>query len=772
VSVASDVPRLPVVVCPEPGESVQGFVRRLAEANGHRSMTVFLGALGLGGGFGSASADRGWGKLASATGLDDDQISRMRWHVRGRNPDGSGVVVAGARTTRGFVQCTNVRLCPSCVRENGIVRDFWQFAVVRACPCHGNLLAEACNCGRPLLRRMWKHVWECACGAVPADLDEVEAPAAALRVARNMAARIGTASGYACVNDLKAPFDALCAHDLMVLVHELGIVAATPASGDVPLRTSPLEKKKKQSPYRMGSADATSSLAVVLARLRAAMDIMEGWPATFAAMLEDVAGRNAAADDSTIAGTFATELGGRLLRPARGIDGLPLNVLRGEVERYWNDRHATKCRGRNPSTSDPTARRLHRSFNISHLAQAVGRSQGTTRLKRIMRRTLQTLSESDRALDDAGLARLVRDRAVSLHSAVAASLSARAATNAVEGRSSDISLKGWEHPQLMPADPALHGLRFANRPAYTRGAVGSVLTRLRTVARRIERSEGLLSLTFDTLREITTRWFTKTDLLLDILDGRLIVYTTVDEPTLGDLLVNADDLRRACSDRTLANRLSGNGGFAEYRQVNAVLRGTFGSAGQLTPNEFVRLSRAGLVRCRTERKAAAVGGERYTVCGYHMEDAAKFVSRRLGPAGLGAAEAAAFGRLDDIGPLLRALNSSGITTHRVGRELGQRGVKTEGGGVWTSKSVRRAVKRMEEGKVVLGLLSGPAFTQSVAAPGQAPVSARDASVRPSDGTAHRIRNPSARPRPQPRESGSDGSATAGTHEPSRSTQAA
>jgi len=703
VSVDLEAPRLPIVLRPVAGENIHGFLRRLAEANGHRVMRTFAQALGLGDGFGPASAGRAWELLAQAVGLTSAEVGAMRWNRTGQARLEAMITVSGTQTAKSFAYPRNTRLCLACLRQTRIERDFWSFSSVIACPHHGTLLVTTCGCGRPLLPGVYGRTWECVCGAVPSDLGEIAAPTSAAKVARNLAARVGPISGYTCENDLKAPFDTTCAHDYMVLVHTLGVAAATPASEDTIVLQA-------TGSYRLGAVEVMPPLDVALARLQAATRIIDDWPDALVALLRGVEGRNAAANASTIAGAFATSIGKMLVSPMRGADGLPLRVLHQAVDRYWDEHHAGKRRRkRNLSTSNLTAKRIHVQFNVTSLARAVGALRPTAFLGRILRRILEGLSDEDRTLGDGDLARVVCERAVALHRVAASSLSSEAARNMVEGTSGEGVLSGWEHPRLMPAYPALHGLRFRGQPAYAPEVVAAVLARLRAAARRIERPDGLSSLTFDGLRRRLQPWYNKTDVLLDVLEGRLAAYTVVDEPKLKDLLVNIGDLRRQCAARSLTSRLLDED-FASYKRINIVLEVRFGPDAQMTLNEFRRLARGGLVASRVKSTAIAGRQRPVTAWRYKVEDVAAFVERRLSVGGLPVAEAAAFGRTDDVGPLLAEMKRLGLTVAYIQGELANRGIRTENGAPWSRASIRLAIRRLEKGDTVLGLLTGSAFT--------------------------------------------------------------
>lgn len=728
-AVLSAVPHLPIVLRAEPGEDVRGFLRRLAAANGHRSIWTFSQALGLTASFGPASAGCQWDRLAEAAGLSDAEVAAMRWPTAEPRSVKTPMVAAGAPTVRGFVHPQLVRLCPYCLREDGILRCFWLFWCAVACPRHGTLLSTACRCGRHLLPGSYGRTWECSCGAATRDLAASAAPTSAVEVARNLAARVGPASGYSCENSLPTPFDALCAHDYMILLHTLGLVAATPAHEDVPV---PKGRRANED----GLSAAVPALDTTLARLEVATAALHDWPGAYLSLLERVEAQKADAG-AKAADIFATPVGRLLVRPMRGADGLPLRILCQAFSCYLRQRRIRRVfwPGRRLS-SDAEARRIHKLFNATTLARQLGTPSATPLNRRVLRQVIAGLDEQERALEAEDLALVVRERATALHRAASTAMSSKAARKAVEGCDASKkgkALYGWEHPRLLPADPILSGLCRFGASAYASKAVEAMLARLRSVARPVERLDGLLPLRSSAFGGMLKPWFTKTSLLLDVVEGRLPAYATAEAPRLADLHVAADDVRRARSpyspvwegkhpnytrvDRVVHgpfDRQAGEAEFASYRRVNTELRARFGLAGPLTLPELRRLTRAALVRWRVEARSRPRGGRPKDGNFYHVGDVVGFVQRRLDPKGLSGADAAAFGRVADIGPLLSALKEAGAAPFRVEREFAARGVRTEVGAAWRNSYIARATERAEKGERVVGVLTGFAYVNGFA----------------------------------------------------------
>jgi len=709
MAISFPAPKLPIVLRPEPGENVHGFLSRLAEANGHRGMVAFTRALGLGAGFGPTSASNAWSRLAKATDLADNEVSAMRWISADRTRYGAKIVVAGVETALGFVYPRTTRLCLSCLRETGIRRDFWSFAAVAACPRHGTLLTTQCSCGRILPAGSYGRTHECACGTALERLEEIPAPAAVVRIARNLAARVGVLSGYKCENDFDAPFQTLCAHDFMATVYTLGLATTTLASEDTRVQ-------RATGSYPMSASRNVPTIAMTVARLVGATRIMDGWPDAYVALLKKVEGRNVEADRTNIAGAFATSIGRLLVCPVRGADGLPLRFLCQMLDEYWsnNTRIARRRRRRNPTTRDVTARRLHASFKISDLARVLNLPHGTAFVGRILSRVLEQRSCDDLALSNDALVSLVRERAVALYHAAVVSLSSEGASDILEGIRPSRALSGWEHPNLLPADPTLFSLRLKGKRAYAPEAVHATLSRLQAVTCRVNSTVDLVSLVSVGFHHHTQSCYNKTDMLLDIMESRLSIYSSVDDPTLSDLLVSLDELRQARCARSPVNQTPD--GFATPKQINIVLQGRFGAKECLTRNEFRRLARSRQVKFKVVNGAIESLTLPRPVRFYNVNDVVDFVSRRTSDGGLGIREAASFGRLSDIAPLLKALHATGMTTTRMAVELTTRGVRTQDGAPWGHKFVSRALDLLQTGQKVPGLLTGRSFAEGMTIP--------------------------------------------------------
>ncbi len=133
--------RLPVRCEPYPGvESLGGFVRRAAHANGYDTTSWLLEAAGLPRSF--ASVRCCLGGLAALTGADRQLLERTAiWSppgVVGRVTFGNALMYAS------HVNFGTHRFCPGCLEEACMLQRNWQLRPVVACDRHGLLLLDKC----------------------------------------------------------------------------------------------------------------------------------------------------------------------------------------------------------------------------------------------------------------------------------------------------------------------------------------------------------------------------------------------------------------------------------------------------------------------------------------------------------------------------------------------------------------------------------------------------------------------------------------------------
>jgi TniQ len=164
VKVLSRIPAAARLVArgrPRTGESLRGFVLRIAEANGYRGITPLLELARLPATFVSQPcALQNLAELFDGLVDVDDLHARSHWSS----------IELGSRYQNAMISPVDINLahpkvCPICLKESGFARLVWDLRVAITCWRHGCYLLDHCSvCGRQLT---WgrKALTACTCGA-------------------------------------------------------------------------------------------------------------------------------------------------------------------------------------------------------------------------------------------------------------------------------------------------------------------------------------------------------------------------------------------------------------------------------------------------------------------------------------------------------------------------------------------------------------------------------------------------------------------------------
>jgi hypothetical protein len=138
----------PLVVTPKPMpfESYKGYILRVAEANGYRSIHGMLRHAGMTEND-IRSATPSPDKLKPLLGSDllefyflPEQAKRSRYQV-----------LSGHRLSTLYLRSKHARVCPSCIAENGYISSFTEFKYAVVCPTHKVETIDQCpSCGKGL----------------------------------------------------------------------------------------------------------------------------------------------------------------------------------------------------------------------------------------------------------------------------------------------------------------------------------------------------------------------------------------------------------------------------------------------------------------------------------------------------------------------------------------------------------------------------------------------------------------------------------------------
>ncbi len=160
------------------GESLKGYLMRLALLNGYRHLSWLLRAANIQ----PTALDRGTASLdglAAMTGIAVPELEAIYWPasiVHRHRP--SQHRLANAAIPAWLLNVRHPRVCPPCIREGRPIQRAWEIAWTSCCPRHGNYLVNRCSqCDKPLSwDRPWLHRCDCGFG-LPA-LPVREAPPA------------------------------------------------------------------------------------------------------------------------------------------------------------------------------------------------------------------------------------------------------------------------------------------------------------------------------------------------------------------------------------------------------------------------------------------------------------------------------------------------------------------------------------------------------------------------------------------------------------------
>jgi hypothetical protein len=169
---------------PDPllGESILGYVLRVSEENRYDTPWHIFRHAGYKQGEMITSGFTVQ-KLAAILGKDPDRLAKIAY--LGKAKDGrSEYRLNGHSIGRGLnlvpLRLKDPAICPTCVKEQGIVDVCWDTTAFVACPLHGTKLLQrcpACNSGLTWLR---PGLLTCSCGASLADAVSEPASAATL----------------------------------------------------------------------------------------------------------------------------------------------------------------------------------------------------------------------------------------------------------------------------------------------------------------------------------------------------------------------------------------------------------------------------------------------------------------------------------------------------------------------------------------------------------------------------------------------------------------
>lgn len=153
--------RYPLLVAPERGESLPGFLHRLARENGFARAGWLRQDVGLHT-TQTDWADEHFQRMSICSGQSVDALRRMDCPA---SSNSELVHFKGHLVDIRMLDRMTMRYCPMCLANDGYHRSVWFLRFITVCPTHGCEIIERCaTCGK---RLNWnrRRFLECQCGA-------------------------------------------------------------------------------------------------------------------------------------------------------------------------------------------------------------------------------------------------------------------------------------------------------------------------------------------------------------------------------------------------------------------------------------------------------------------------------------------------------------------------------------------------------------------------------------------------------------------------------
>lgn len=251
--------RLPVYK----GESILGYLKRLAAATGGTNVTELVP--------GAADAENLW-TLPTADGRVLSKALGKAWGLLERahiQPEDLGVRMNGVSMGSRLLRLSGFWFCPECLGEQPFHRNAWYFAPLSACHIHGRMLLECCSaCGSPVA---WNSPGIDTCHSCSRKLSASRGSKVDERYKAAMAAMHAIADGEA-ERDFSI-LGELSGEDRLELLRVLGKLATNVDGHE----------------YQKETTERASSQADLMTRGHA---LVENWPVRFHEYLDRLSGKN------------------------------------------------------------------------------------------------------------------------------------------------------------------------------------------------------------------------------------------------------------------------------------------------------------------------------------------------------------------------------------------------------------------------------------------------------------------------------------------------
>jgi hypothetical protein len=530
-------------------ESAASFVERVAESN-HVPMRAIRNAISTK--VVDSWQTSEWQRFALLTGKTAPELLRFQRSL----PRGSPAEILLGQPIRPLhLVRRRQRICPLCVSERPAIAAIWDVAHVAACPIHDIALVERCVCERELTdRNRGSRPRSCFCGQAFSSIVPTPGHPAVLTAARWIHAAIARqdpGSVPTAEPQLAAPepFDKLNLCDLLICIEQIGRTAI--ALGVAPLPPA--------LPHAGAMRMRDLSVEDVSAVVAPAVSIMSDWPGAYWDLLDGHAHRNeevlSAAHRFSHRGKparlFKSILNGELVRPPRDEAGLLMPVLIEAMEDWCQSRLS----GPRKVKRTDAQRLLADDKLVARVAKRLGTPTGVGFSRRYTVAASPMLSSGE----------IPQDFEEAVAAKLRAELTIREMLNVLDDRVLN-SFRHWIHPRLLePIVDSIdrHEIRFRHGDVQR---VRMALSARIAVENNCTGMSGYISLRSNGL-PFYADWYTKRDLILDIIDGTVVPFGSTPDALLLDLYVH----KRSVTLLEIAHRVRALAASAPF-QIQSKLR--------------------------------------------------------------------------------------------------------------------------------------------------------------------------------------------------------
>lgn len=214
---------LPHKFPPMEGESLLGYLFRLSDLEGMKTLDRLYQVAGYPY-FHRRFIAHDIGPLAFLVGSPAEKLLRMNFNLEMARELGSRACgqFRGHILPSTLVDQVHPKICTSCLRENPVLRDTWELALLLACPFHCEYLTRQCSaCGKRIL---WTRpgFLQCGCGHFIGNEKQKKAPPGLVYLMRIVTYSVGDELGELAGSDLPIELTQMKPGELMPLLILVG----------------------------------------------------------------------------------------------------------------------------------------------------------------------------------------------------------------------------------------------------------------------------------------------------------------------------------------------------------------------------------------------------------------------------------------------------------------------------------------------------------------------------------------------------------------------